>query len=173
MNVRNMDVDPEITALLGAVMENTEATWAGLPAQAPAVTEADFLQIDIPNVEVYKKNQGQPSLLVNPLSFVRNMPLLEAAGELLGGAEVKNHCVYKARSMMPWHTNRDDPGVRTYYTFTTGRALFRWMDNKGNVHTEVDAPGQWQARQFDVSADYPMWHSIWTQNKRFSFGFLK
>jgi len=173
MSVLTIDVDPHVAALLGEVMENTESTWAGLPAQVPAATEEDFMETDIPDVEVYKKNQGQPSLLVHPVSFVRNMPLLEAAGALLGAAEVKNHCVYKARSVMPWHTNRDDPGVRTYYTFTTGRALFRWMDNKGVVHTEVDTPGQWQARQFEVSEDYPMWHSIWTRNKRFSFGFLQ
>ena len=170
--VNKIEPDREVTALLSGVITKTAHNWEGLPT-GPDVSEAEFLAMKIPQVEVYKKSSGQPSLLISPLDFHRQMPALEACAKMVGAREVKNHCVYKARSMMPWHTNRDDPGVRTYYTFTTGRALFRWMDNKGNVHTEVDAPGQWQARQFDVSADYPMWHSIWTQNKRFSFGFLK
>lgn len=169
--VNKIEPDREVTALLSGVITKTAHNWEGLPT-GPDVSEAEFLAMKIPQVEVYKKSSGQPSLLISPLDFHRQMPALEACAKMVGAREVKNHCLYLPQTVMPWHTNRDEPGKRTYYSMTLGRALFRWMDAKGQIHVDEDEPGGWTAREFDVSANYPMWHSIWTEKTRFSFGFL-
>ncbi|NBT50184.1 MAG: hypothetical protein EBT12_01295 [Marivivens sp.] len=163
--------DKKTVSILGNVINDTKERWLDFPV-GPDVSEKTFFAQPVPKVEVYKKSAGQPSLLVTPLDFVRQMPRLKEVAERIGAKEVKNHCAYMPRTMMPWHTNRDEPGQRTYLTLTTGRALFRWMDNEGVLHTEEDVINGWTMRSFEVSQDYPMWHSIWTEKTRFSFGFL-
>jgi hypothetical protein len=164
----------EVTTLIANELANVVAdmapNWQNLSV-GPNISEAEFFAQTVPDVEVYKKNAGQPSLLVTPLDFHHQMPRLKRVAEMAGAREVKNHCVYLPQTMMPFHTNRDEPGLRTYFTHTLGKAYFRWMDQEGNMHVEEDGIG-WTGRQFDVSADYPMWHSIWTEKTRFSFGFL-
>lgn len=169
--VKKIEINDQVLAILGEVITQTTSNWQGLSTGAD-ISEDEFLELPIPDTEVYKKSAGQPSLLVHPLDFHRQMPKLHMAAELLKAREVKNHCVYLPKTAMPWHTNRDEPGTRTYYSLTTGRAVFRWMDQKGNLHSDIDLSPGWTARQFDVSQDYPMWHSIWTEKARFSFGFL-
>ena len=83
-----------------------------------------------------------------------------------------NSIVYMPLSYMAWHTNSDLPGLRHYYTYTEGKSVFRYIDpvTKEQVDS-VDDIG-WTHRTFYVSDKDLLWHTIWTEKERYSFGFI-
>lgn len=82
-----------------------------------------------------------------------------------------NAIVYNPMSYMKWHTNSNNVGYRHYYTFTTKEAIFRWIDpTTGEIHDEIDNKG-WTYRVFKISDKDLLWHTIWSEGVRFSFGF--
>jgi hypothetical protein len=91
--------------------------------------------------------------------------------QTLGASENTNLLVYGSNSCMGWHTNSDLPGDRIYYTFTTGTALFRYLDSNGRIVDDWDNINAWTVRKFSVQQQKPLWHTIWTEKIRFSFGF--
>lgn len=96
-------------------------------------------------------------------------PLLEA----LGAERMTNAIVYPAGSIMGWHTNSDNPGVRRYYTWSEeGGAVFRYIDPvTGERHDSIDPPG-WVCREFTVTRDPLFWHTVWTPVERWAYGVM-
>lgn len=95
---------------------------------------------------------------------------IQAAKKLLNATRTTNAILYPPLSQMKWHTNSDIVGRRIYYTYTDGLAIFRYKDINGDIKEDVDNIG-WTARSFEVGSDHLFWHSVWTENKRFAFGF--
>ena len=99
-------------------------------------------------------------------------PSIVACKNLLGATAVRNAVVYSPMSGMYWHTNADCVGLRTYYTFSLDKAVFKYRDPKsGAIIEDWDDIG-WTAREFQVSSEDPLWHCVWTSGRRFSFGFV-
>lgn len=94
-----------------------------------------------------------------------------AVKQLLHADRCTNAIMYQPLSMMPWHTNSNYPGTRTYYTFSKGNSVFRYLKD-GCVVDKQECPG-WNINIFDVSASEPLWHTIWTEHERYAFGFIK
>jgi hypothetical protein len=125
---------------------------------------AEFRSRLLPEKNVYK---DVSSAMVH-LPVPKNK-LISAAGHLLGADQCTNAILYPAMSIMAWHTNADMPGIRTYYTYTEGRAIFRYYLD-GEYHEDEDNIG-WTARQFIIDPKAPLWHTVWTEKPRYAFGF--
>lgn len=82
--------------------------------------------------------------------------------------------VYPANhGFMSWHTNSDSPGKRIYiaYAEQDNKSFFRYYDayNK-QVITSWDAVGI-NAREFHVDDQDLLWHCVYAECNRYSFGF--
>lgn len=80
---------------------------------------------------------------------------------------------YPAGAYMGWHTNNRFPGWRIYVTHASepGRSFFRYRDPlSGEVRTSLDA--RWMLRFFLVDPKRPLWHAIYADAERFSFGYM-
>ena len=91
----------------------------------------------------------------------------------LGDWDVSSNAIlYPAESMMPWHTNSDCKGIRTYYTYSEKPSLFMWKNpNTNEIIINKDKAG-WSLRCFLVKSTPPfLWHSVYAEGERFSFGF--
>jgi hypothetical protein len=90
---------------------------------------------------------------------------------LLGASKCTNQIAYPPRSHMKWHTNSNVIGKRTYYTFTAHVGAFIYKNyDTGETITDMDNVG-WTVREFLVQKDKPLWHCVWSDGIRFSFGF--
>jgi hypothetical protein len=143
----------------------TEPFWAA--AKSLGQTEADFDGQDLPQEDCVTANTG--------FRLLSRLPSVSTALENFVAAKGfqsnRNSIVYNPMSFMRWHTNSNVPGLRHYFTYTTGRAIFRWRHPKtGEIFDEIDGDG-WTYRTFLISPTRPVWHTIWTEKVRLSFGF--
>jgi hypothetical protein len=82
------------------------------------------------------------------------------------------HFWYPPGGYRAWHTNVRQPGWRLYVTYCDepGRSYFRYRDpTNGEIVTSLD--DRWTARVFGVQADWPLWHAVYSETNRFSFGY--
>lgn len=74
---------------------------------------------------------------------------------------------------MGWHTNHDYPGDRWYFVYNTDNhsSFFRYIDpDTGQMATKWEPKG-WCLNHFIVGGDHkPLWHCVYTNNHRISFG---
>ncbi len=87
-------------------------------------------------------------------------------------AENTGHFWYPPGGFMGWHTNLRTPGWRLYITHCdeAGKSFFRYRDPvDGQVHTEAD--DRWNVRLFTIDPDRPLWHAVYSDTHRFSFGY--
>jgi hypothetical protein len=82
------------------------------------------------------------------------------------------HFWYPPGGYMGWHTNSNAPGWRMYVTCCDepGKSFFRYRDPKSReIVTSYDR--RWTVRLFKVSSGDLMWHSIYSDTNRYSFGY--
>jgi hypothetical protein len=96
---------------------------------------------------------------------------LVVCAKLIGARRCTNAVLYPEMSIMDWHTNSNDVGTRIYYTLTEGEAIFRYIDFDGIEKEDHDNVGMWTVRSFPISDKNLLWHTIWTEKKRYAFGF--
>jgi hypothetical protein len=87
-------------------------------------------------------------------------------------AERVGHFWYPPGSYMGWHTNSNSPGWRMYvvYCEEPGKSFFRYRDP--DTHEIVTSYDQrWTVRLFRVTTDNLLWHSIYSDTNRYSFGY--
>lgn len=156
---------PEDAAFFRALAEKVAPFWTG--AMSLGQTEADFDAQELPEED--RPSPGSRYRLLSQLPSVRDA--LDDFCKSKGFAGNTNSIVYNPMSFMRWHTNSVTPGRRHYFTFTEGKAIFRWRHPKtGEIFDEIDGTG-WTYRTFIISPTQPVWHTIWTEKVRLSFGF--
>ena len=87
-------------------------------------------------------------------------------------ARRSGHFWYPPGSHMAWHTNNKAPGWRVYLTHTKepGRSFFRYRDPlSGEIVTSKD--NRWDLRLFRVDPAQSLWHAVYSETDRFSFGY--
>lgn len=83
------------------------------------------------------------------------------------------HFWYPPGSYMGWHTNSLHPAWRLYVTHAEepGKSFFRYRDPKsGEIVTSLDQ--SWDFRLFRISRESLLWHAVFSETNRFSFGFM-
>jgi hypothetical protein len=163
--VQTHAIAPEDEQFFRALAQRTEPFWAS--AKPLGRTEADFDAQEFPQEDRVVAKAG--------FRLLSRLPSVAAALQdfvvAKGFASNRNATVYNPMSFMRWHTNSNTPGLRHYFTHTTGRAIFRWRHPKtGEIFDEIDGEG-WTYRTFVISPTQPVWHTIWTEKVRLSFGF--
>ena len=89
----------------------------------------------------------------------------------LGASYCTNTMYYSPGSFIDWHTNSDDPGIRTYILYTSKPGIFRYKDlNTGQIIDDLDYVG-WTQRTFKVDKQNLLWHCVYSPAPRFSYGF--
>lgn len=86
--------------------------------------------------------------------------------------EVSGHFWYPPGGFMGWHTNLRKPGWRLYITYAeeAGKSFFRYRDPlTREVFTCSD--DNWNCRVFLIRPDAPLWHSVYSDTNRHSFGY--
>lgn len=82
--------------------------------------------------------------------------------------------VYPANhGFMSWHTNSNAPGKRIYIAYAEQdcKSFFRYYDKcNEQVITSWDAQGI-NAREFQVDSQDLLWHCVYAECNRYSFGF--
>jgi hypothetical protein len=163
--VQTHAITPEDQQFFSALAQRVEPFWAS--AKTLGQTEADFDSQQLPDEDRFAAHTG--------FRILSRLPSVATALEDFvaekGFQANRNSLVYNPMSFMAWHTNSNVPGLRHYFTYTTGRAIFRWRHPKtGEIFDEIDGEG-WTYRTFVISPNQPVWHTIWTEKVRLSFGF--
>ena len=167
MSVRILPPRTDVTAVLSAHIKRNVKSWHRYVVAKPTTYE-EFSQWKIP----HKNLPVPPSADTISLPDGGDAVPLQTAKNLLGASRVTNACVYSPMGGMFWHTNSNFEGTRLYYTFGLDRSVFKYKDpHTGEEHESWDAVG-WTCRTFDILKDKPLWHSVWTSGRRFSFGFM-
>lgn len=153
----------KVTDLLFSIITDNCRFWKNLPERN--ISLDDFLLKKIPE-------NNHATRETDNFIFPFSDKLIEAA-QILGAKSNTNFMAYHPKSMMGWHTNSNLPGKRIYYTFSIKPAIFRYKDPKtGIIINDYDDIG-WTCREFLIDKENPLWHCIWTEGIRFSFGFNK
>lgn len=135
---------------------------------------------EISDVVVFNSNHIDKSINDSLLTEVRDN--LDAKMAVLLRDEISKrrkfrvacsgHFWYPPGSYMGWHTNNKAAGWRAYLTYATkpGRSFFRYRDPRnGEIVTSLD--GEWDLRIFRVDPRAPLWHAVYSETDRFSFGY--
>jgi hypothetical protein len=163
--VQTHDIALEDEQFFRALAEGLRPFW--VTAKSLGFTEADFNTQELPDGDRVVANSG--FRLLSQLPSVASA--LEGFSKEKGFKSNRNAMVYNPMSLMRWHTNSNAPGLRHYFTYTTGRAIFRWRHPEtGEVFDEIDKIG-WTHRTFFINPSQLLWHTIWTEKVRLSFGF--
>jgi hypothetical protein len=163
--VQTHAVPPVDERFFRALAHKTEPFW--ISAKSLGQAEAHFDAQEIP-----LEDRPTPNCKFRLLFKIPSVAAaLESYVAARGFESNRNAVVYNPMSFMRWHTNSNSPGLRHYFTYTTGRAIFRWRHPKtGEIFDEIDGKG-WTYRTFVISPTQPVWHTIWTEKVRLSFGF--
>ena len=83
------------------------------------------------------------------------------------------HFWYPPGGFMGWHTNQKAPGWRIYinYTEESEKSFFRYQDpDSGEIITKNDDIINF--RLFRICPEKPLWHAVYSDTHRFSFGYM-
>lgn len=80
--------------------------------------------------------------------------------------------IYPPGGYMSWHTNSDFPCKRLYVTYVKelNKSGFKYLDAQGAVVDDVDN-AEITIREFDISSTEHLWHCVYSNTDRYSFGF--
>ena len=83
------------------------------------------------------------------------------------------HFWYPAGSYMGWHTNSRVPGWRVYinYAEEPGKSFFRYRDPQTKEIVTLNDK-VWNLRIFRITTEQPVWHTVYSDTNRFSFGYM-
>ena len=120
--------DSRVAKVLGEIIKGSQRDWANEKAFRE-FTEQEFLERPIPIKDIPATFCGVP--------LQGHDDALKECCDLLGAKKSTNSIYYPPKSMLPWHTNSDLIGVRTYYTFSMGGGIFRYLDPETNDFVNV------------------------------------
>lgn len=165
MSLEIVECDKLATDILkGIILENISSIR--FPANMPTKSFEDFTSNKIPAGNIDRETLPNSTFLCS-LNDSRVM----AVANIIGATSCTNAIVYPPGSILHWHTNANDPGIRTYYTFSLGRGVFRYKEpGKRKIVNSEDNIG-WTCRRFEVNPQKPLWHTVWAESVRFAFGF--
>jgi hypothetical protein len=165
-----IDTNDEVVFILKDVLRDCLKQWERIPDGGTSKYEWDHQKFPKKDISNGPWMNGFQPVYLKP--FKKNQYWNDVFG-LLGVEKCTNSMVYGPNTGMGWHTNSILPGPRVYYTYTPGMSIFRYKGNDGHEHDDYDLKSEWTARRFVPTDTEPyLWHTIWTEKIRFSFGFF-
>jgi len=164
--VERKKLNTEVCSGLLNVIGTTSDKWSTIKNENLISRNSFLRKRKIPDKDVQRISPDQFVTLTT-----QDDPRLVSCKNILGAATSTNAIVYPKKSVMGWHTNSNNLGTRVYYTYTMKQGIFRYRDPEtGLIIDDYDDIG-WTCRSFLIQKDIPLWHTIWTEGIRFSFGF--
>ena len=124
-----------------------------------------FLQRPVPKFDIPHSSAGA----MHFAGEEEYRDILGKCTDILGHERNTNACMMFKSTQLPWHTNSNRPGIRTYYS--KGGGVFKFLDEHGVQQISVDNENGWTVREFELPKVKPFWHSVYASSNRFSFGF--
>ena len=119
---------------------------------------------DIPISKCKNLKEFTPSIAV---------PIIRFLAELYPGCSIMptGYFLYPITGYMSWHTNSDTIGKRVYITYVDqiNKSGFKYFDGSEIVNS-VDTE-EITVRAFDIEKEKPLWHAVYSNCNRYSFGF--
>jgi hypothetical protein len=164
--VYKINCDPVVTGYLRQIIASNKHKIKF--SFSTPYTFAHFDKLKVPTTD---KAHGIAKNTIISLTDTKKDPLITKSIEHLGVSNCTNAIVYSSMSIMPWHTNSDIPGERLYYTYSQKKSVFRYLDPEDEkIKDDYDNIG-WTARKFIIGDNNLLWHAVWSEGIRFSFGF--
>lgn len=160
-------VPEEAIRRLEGIISHTQHLWRGLRRRD--VSKEQFMAWPVPSYNI-----AVAAALGTDRPWSVSKTSLDKVRVQLGAQVCTNCLFYAPQGGMGWHTNDDSscPGYRVYISKSEGESIFRYRDSSGELVNSYDTPGEWTIRRFKVGAGDPFWHCVWTEEIRFSFGFM-
>jgi hypothetical protein len=158
------NVDTTITNILSKVIKENRDKLNLVSKDNHSLEE--FISLPPP-----KEEKNKASKFFIQLCDLETDSNIQHVVQLLGATRCTNAIIYPPNSIMEWHTNSDNEGLRTYYVYTQRKSIFRYVDPTTNkIINDYDNIG-WTCRSFRIDKKVPLWHCVWSEGIRFSFGF--
>lgn len=174
--MKNIEVDYKSRLRRPDLFEKAIERVSLIPAAIPAavcdgraLTSAEALANITADVPVCRESH-----LVHLDQHATTMRLLHHIVEMYPGAFVSpsGNFLYPAEGgFMGWHTNSDVPCKRVYITFTAeqNKSFFRYRVGDEIITSWDTDPVM--VREFDISSSDPLWHCVYSETNRWSYGF--
>lgn len=164
--VERLTPNTEVCNTLLHIIGTTSDKWSTIRNETPISRNSFLRRKKIPATDVDRISDSRFVVLT-----LNEDPRLVSCQKMIGASSSTNAIVYPKNSVMGWHTNSNNLGTRVYYTYTKKQGIFRYKDPEtGLIVDDYDDEG-WTCRSFLIQKDQPLWHTIWTEGIRFSFGF--
>jgi hypothetical protein len=158
------NIDSTITDILSKIIKENRDKLKLVTKDTHSLEE--FISLPLPKEE--KTKASKPFIQLCDIETDSN---IQQVIQLLGATRCTNAIIYPPNSIMEWHTNNDIEGMRTYYVYSQQKSIFRYIDPFTNeIINDYDNIG-WTCRNFKIDKKAPLWHSVWSEGIRFSFGF--
>jgi len=169
------EIDKKIIDNLKEIINDEKPYWSRAKDQRKFKVDKDvFLKnTQIPDHDVFTANNHNEISLDNYFftESEKQLKLLAEVKDILGASSSTNAIMYYPKTAMKWHTNSNILGTRIYIVLNTKEGIFRYKDPfTGEIVDSYDNKG-WTIRKFKISKDYKLWHTIWSEGRRFAFGF--
>lgn len=167
--LKQIEPKEDVTDVLKLIIGRSAHVWKDL--KPSGISKQSFLSQPLPHSEVFK-GDGDGVLTDKVRIIDDDHPMIAGITKGENFDHCSNAVAYPPMSFMPWHTNSDSVGLRTYYSYSQRQSLFMWVHPETKkTHVETDDIG-WTCRSFIVpSGGLKLWHSVWSEGVRFAFGF--
>ena len=151
-----------LQAILKENIDISDIRTAPHISNCQAFNHHNDLSVEVQELEQFKNHLDKTISSVLPEIFGRDDLIAIPSG----------HFWYPEGGYMGWHTNSLNPGWRMYLNVAdeAGKSFFRYRDqNTGKIMTSIDA--KWNLRIFRLTDSDPLWHSVYSETNRYSFGY--
>jgi len=167
--VNKISVEKDIKEDLAKIIKISQSNWGTITNRFPTDINTFLSNVNPPNENINKDTRD--NLFLNLSVDDQIQKIMLQLKKRIGAIGITNSIVYPPNSVMKWHTNADNIGIRRYFVFTAKPGIFRYQcPISGKIIDDEDNIG-WTGRQFVISKKNPLWHTIWSPGVRFSFGF--
>jgi len=166
--LKRLNPDPEVCKILAKFILDTKMFWS--------LKDSGLEKMSVEEWKTFKPTGNfdipRATNCVNLAPDTMARKKLQHVADMIGATRLTNYNYYPKGNYLTWHTNSDVQGMRTYYSFCSGGySCFRYIDpDTKEIIDVVDNKG-WNVNQFTVSKEKPLWHTVYSDTRRFSFGF--
>lgn len=166
--LQRLNPDPEVCKILSKFIVDTKMSWSKQDGGLQKMSMDEWQNFK--SIGEYDIVRAENCINLQHETMARKK--LQPVADMIGASYLTNYNYYPKSNYLTWHTNSDVQGTRTYYSFCSGGySCFRYIDPETKEVIDVVDKKGWNVNQFIVSKEKPLWHTVYSDTRRFSFGF--
>ena len=166
---KNNSLIPQIQTELDDILSN----WDQLVVKKQTDYRVDFSSED--SLKQAMSDRKRYSRMISYEFGQKQKDLAEKIQQIIGEPVSPRGCSkYPVGGGLIWHDNLECTGKRLYLSFAAepDKSFFRYQDWETKEIVTLYDEGVWEAREFKVISEKPMWHCVESETERYSLGFL-